>query len=125
MCFFEPKIWIFGAKSHFFCMVIAIFVNRAYHKYAWGHNSCYIVYLTGGWVHSLQAPECRPATQQVCWETFNSCYLERLEIFKKKWGEGERLELESKDLKTSKIIPVKDIIHHLNKYQQVFHCWCD
>ena len=25
MCFFDPKIWIFGAKSQFFCLVIAIF----------------------------------------------------------------------------------------------------
>ena len=32
------KFWIFGAKSLFFCMVIAIFVNRAYHKNTRGYN---------------------------------------------------------------------------------------
>ena len=35
---FLPKnLDIWGEKS-FFCMVIAIFVNRAYHKYTWGYN---------------------------------------------------------------------------------------
>ena len=37
MCFFDPKIWILGQKVNF-CMVIAIFVNRAYHKYTRGYN---------------------------------------------------------------------------------------
>ena len=32
MCFFDLKIWIFWVKNSIFCMVIAIFVNRAYHK---------------------------------------------------------------------------------------------
>ena len=38
MCNFDPKIWIFGAKSHFFCFGTAIFVNRAYYQYTLGHN---------------------------------------------------------------------------------------
>ena len=38
MCFFDPKIWIFGAKSQFFCLVIAIFVNGANNHYTWGYN---------------------------------------------------------------------------------------
>ena len=41
MCNLDPKIWIFGAKSQFFCFGIAIFVNSAYHQYtrfrAMGH----------------------------------------------------------------------------------------
>ena len=34
---FEPKIWIFWAKSQFL-MEIAIFVKRAYHQYTQGYN---------------------------------------------------------------------------------------
>ena len=34
---FDPKIWIFWAKSQFL-MEIAIFVKRAYHQYARGYN---------------------------------------------------------------------------------------
>ena len=30
--------WPLGTKMCNFCMVIAIFVNRAYHQYAWGYN---------------------------------------------------------------------------------------
>ena len=37
MCNFDPKIWIFGAKSQFFCYGIAIFVNRAYHQCTRGY----------------------------------------------------------------------------------------
>ena len=36
MCFFDPKIWIFGAKSQFF-VGIAVFVYRAYYQYTWGY----------------------------------------------------------------------------------------
>ena len=39
MCNFDLKFWIFGAKSHFFCFGIAIFVNRAYHQFTQGYNS--------------------------------------------------------------------------------------
>ena len=35
---FDPKTWIFGAKSQFFCLGIAIFVIRAYHQYTQGYN---------------------------------------------------------------------------------------
>ena len=38
MCNFDLKIWIFGAKSHFFCFGIKSFVNRAYHQYTRGCN---------------------------------------------------------------------------------------
>ena len=38
MCNFDPKIWISGAKSNFFCHGITIFVNRAYHQYTIGYN---------------------------------------------------------------------------------------
>ena len=35
---FWPKIWIFGAKSQYFCFGIATFVNSANHQYTWGYN---------------------------------------------------------------------------------------
>ena len=38
MCFFYPKIWIFGAKSRIFGIVIAIFVNGANNHYTQGYN---------------------------------------------------------------------------------------
>merc|ERR1712004_879195 len=38
MCFFDPKIWIFGAKSQFFCLVIAIFVDGTNDHYTRGSN---------------------------------------------------------------------------------------
>ena len=38
MCNFDTKIWIFWAKSQFFCFGIAIFVNSAYHQYTRGYN---------------------------------------------------------------------------------------
>ena len=38
MCFFYPKIWIFGGQKSICCMVIAIFVYRAYHQYTPDYN---------------------------------------------------------------------------------------
>ena len=37
MCFWPKNLDIWGKKS-IFGVVIAIFVNRAYHQYAWGYN---------------------------------------------------------------------------------------
>ena len=36
--FLTPKIWIFGAKSQFFCIVIAIFVHGAMDHNTRGYN---------------------------------------------------------------------------------------
>ena len=38
MCFFDPKIWIFGAKSQFVCLVIPIFVDGTNDHYTRGYN---------------------------------------------------------------------------------------
>ena len=38
MCFFDPKIWIFGGQKSIFCLVIAIFVDGANDHYTRGYN---------------------------------------------------------------------------------------
>ena len=38
MCFFDPKIWIFGPKKPIFYIVIAIFVNGANNHYTRGYD---------------------------------------------------------------------------------------
>ena len=48
-----------------FPLLFYVLPPHRHYSHNHNHHSCYIVYLTGGWAHSLQAPECRPATQQV------------------------------------------------------------